>query len=85
MIEVLTALRALAVLAIFLHHVAYFSGFATIAVSLFFTLSGFVLAYKYNKTFSTLNKQELAHFFRLRLAKIYPLHIVTFLISIQLF
>jgi peptidoglycan/LPS O-acetylase OafA/YrhL len=84
MIEILTALRSFALFAIFIHHVEYFSGFAAIAVTFFFVLSGFVLTYTYNEKFVELKADKLKEFYLFRLARIFPLHILTFFASVPI-
>ncbi|MER6049809.1 acyltransferase [Streptomyces sp. NPDC001793] len=86
----LTGLRWFAALAVFACHIAQQQFFAdqqvgtallhittlgSIAVSVFFLLSGFVLAW------SARDKDSVTTFWRRRFAKIYPLHLVTFLIA----
>ncbi|MFJ1751252.1 acyltransferase family protein [Streptomyces sp. NPDC088116] len=86
----LTGLRWFAAFAVFVCHIVQRGLFAdqgvasalarltpmgSIAVSLFFTLSGFVLTWSVREGGSTRN------FWRRRFAKIYPLHFVTFLIA----
>jgi peptidoglycan/LPS O-acetylase OafA/YrhL len=47
-----------------------------LAVDFFFVLSGFVIALNYLAGFRTVTGANVAHFLRLRFARIYPLHIV---------
>lgn len=47
------------------------------AVPAFFMLSGFVLAYNYGDRFRELRRAEFVRFLCLRLARIYPVHLVT--------
>lgn len=47
------------------------------AVPAFFMLSGFVLAYNYGDRFRTLRRPEVVRFLFLRLARVYPVHVVT--------
>jgi peptidoglycan/LPS O-acetylase OafA/YrhL len=54
-----------------------------IGVSFFFILSGFVLAYNYQSE-KLSNKEQIYKYYLARLARIFPLHILTFLISIPL-
>lgn len=79
----LTGLRGIAALVVFLYHLRnmqYFGGgtqtalsvvfgAGASAVSLFFILSGFVLAFSYRP-------QRVREFYRRRFARIYPLHLV---------
>jgi peptidoglycan/LPS O-acetylase OafA/YrhL len=93
MIKPLTSLRFVFALMVFLSHLQFvqdktFAGLymnyfreGRLGVSFFFILSGFVLALTYKKKIvtGTFSKKE---FWMARLARIYPLHIVTFLIAI---
>ena len=47
-----------------------------LAVDLFFVLSGFIIALNYRKVFRVDGMRAYGHFLLLRLARIYPLHIV---------
>lgn len=49
------------------------------AVPAFFMLSGFVLSYNYAARFAVLRRREVARFLVLRLARVYPVHLVTLL------
>jgi peptidoglycan/LPS O-acetylase OafA/YrhL len=49
------------------------------AVPAFFMLSGFVLAYNYADRFASLSLSAVARFLCLRLARIYPVHLVSLL------
>ncbi|MFF7654690.1 acyltransferase family protein [Streptomyces sp. NPDC007983] len=86
----LTALRWFPALAVFACHIVQRGFFAdrrvgaalmrittlgSIAVSVFFVLSGFIL------TWSARDGDSVATFWRRRFAKIYPLHFVTFIMS----
>ena len=50
-----------------------------LAVPAFFVLSGFVLAYNYTESFRTLTLRGVGRFLGLRLARVYPVHLVTLL------
>lgn len=88
----LTGLRFLAALAVFVAHIPgqwpeYDFGKAPIGaagVSFFFVLSGFILAYVYVPRLeaSTSNKFPLKEFYLRRVARIWPLHLVTLLIAL---
>lgn len=56
----------------------------SVTVPGFFMLSGFVLAYNYSDRFLTLNRQEVSRFLWLRLARIYPVHLVTLLVVVAM-
>lgn len=86
----LTGLRFVAICAVFASHAALFSGMRTghsysalyplgaLGVSLFFILSGFVL------TYSARDEDTARAFWRRRLVKIYPSHVVAWL-AVMLF
>jgi peptidoglycan/LPS O-acetylase OafA/YrhL len=50
------------------------------AVPAFFMLSGFVLAYNYADQFRHLRRDQVIRFLCLRLARVYPVHLVTLLV-----
>ncbi|WP_213523709.1 acyltransferase [Nonlabens sp.] len=54
-----------------------------IGVSFFFILSGFILTHAYHSKINTSNPEN-KKFFIARIARIYPLHFVTFLIAVPL-
>jgi peptidoglycan/LPS O-acetylase OafA/YrhL len=84
-IESLTGVRIVAAVAVFLSHVSnpvFVPGAAFVfmqsgynGVTLFFTLSGFVLAWTYLDRMSTLTVGNLRSYFVARLARIYPLYL----------
>jgi peptidoglycan/LPS O-acetylase OafA/YrhL len=97
MIRPLTSFRFVAALLIFLHHCGFLMGypsFRTIiewylrigrfGVAFFFILSGFILTYNYHKIFDTLNRNNFAWFYLNRIARIYPLHLLTFIVAVPL-
>ena len=98
MIKPLTSLRFFFALMVFSHHIGFvldgesdslkwlytnvfFEGF--IGVNFFFILSGFVLAYNYQDKFVG-NSISKRNFFIARIARIYPLHLLTLLLAIPL-
>lgn len=98
----LTGLRGIAAMGIVLHHYTAYLFPATGAyiqqyspfllknylwVDFFFTLSGFVLMHVYQQTFTNhIKPKDYFTFLKARLARIYPLHIITlaFLVCLEL-
>lgn len=80
----LTSFRFIAALMVFLFHVGFFTKYQTgyLGVSFFFILSGFILAYNYYNKLINLSATEIKKFFIARIAKVYPVHFITFLIAI---
>ena len=93
----LTSLRFLAALAVFFSHLGYLrnldsykwicsrvfvEGYA--GVTFFFVLSGFILTYNYHHVLTDLRLREIKSFYVARFARIYPLYLLTFLISLPL-
>lgn len=88
-IDALTGLRWFAALAVVLDHnvpggytpraVTQFFASGSMGVTVFFVLSGFVLAYNYDGRGSLLSLSALRSFYVNRIARIYPLYIATFL------
>ncbi|KAA9007348.1 acyltransferase [Paenibacillus spiritus] len=89
MLKPLTSFRFIAALMVFLFHtgVAFFvnAGFGHAGVQFFFILSGFILTYNYSNKFRTLEKEYVKKFYKARFAKIYPMHLLTFFLSLPLF
>lgn len=89
-IRALTGLRGYAALMVCLHHLNYrltgnwfyyLAGKGDWGVIVFFVLSGFILAYVYRGWFANgCSGVEYFRFMRLRLARIYPLHLLTLLL-----
>jgi peptidoglycan/LPS O-acetylase OafA/YrhL len=95
MIHPLTSFRFIAAFLVFLVHINFLKGHPTLSalyvryfdigrfgVAFFFVLSGFILAYHYHKIFDTLNRNNLYQFYLNRFARIYPLHLITFILAI---
>lgn len=82
----LTSFRFIAALMVFFWHVGLFSQYQLgyMGVSFFFVLSGFILSYNYHSKFSTLSKEDIKKFYIARFAKIYPVHLLTLVLSIPL-
>ena len=98
MIKPLTSLRFIFAFMIFLFHLFFWRdsevkmlnwiynnilSVGYIGVSFFFILSGFILAYNYQEKILT-NKISKKDFYIARFARIYPLHLLTFIIAIPL-
>lgn len=93
-IKSLTGLRGFSALWVCLHHYNYghyngdnlgpyynFSKQGSWGVIIFFVLSGFVMAYVYNEWFRNRpTKREYLNFIGLRIARVYPLHLLTLLL-----
>lgn len=91
MINTLTSLRLIFALMVFGAHCYIISDFFNIhffkegfvGVSFFFVLSGFIIAYNYQKKLSE-NTMTKRRFWVARIARIYPLHWLTLFIAIAL-
>jgi len=95
-IPALTSIRGLAALAVVFYHINltfggglfFFSLFkhGDLGVDLFFVLSGFIMAYVYHK--ENMSKKYFLFFYRKfiisRIARIYPLHLITLLFTLGL-
>ncbi|WP_309088669.1 acyltransferase [Domibacillus sp.] len=86
MLKSLTSFRFIAAFMVFLFHVNVLSNYqlGAAGVSFFFVLSGFIMAYTYHSKFVKLDKVTIKKYYFARFAKIYPVHILTFLISMPL-
>lgn len=85
MIRSLTGLRFVFALMIFMHHFSMgervvFPQGGVLAVCFFFILSGFVLAYSYQERLASREITPKSFYFG-RLSKLYPLHILCFLVA----
>ena len=94
----LTAMRGVAALLVAFFHLRYgvvgvpwfdayifsyrFGNRGYLWVDFFFILSGFILAYRYGETCRTLSWPSYGHFLWQRVARIWPLHLVTLGIAI---
>lgn len=81
MIKSLQGLRALAMLGIFMFHAGLLIK-GTFPVTFFFMLSGFVLYYSYSKKINEFKLRENIYWIKNRMKKLYPIHIITFIMSI---
>lgn len=93
-IDNLTGLRAFAAMLVVIHHFAYNEGVRPLGivklvdhwvwgVDIFFVLSGFILAYNYLPSRRTVfDWAAFRYFIVRRFARVYPLHLVTFLVFV---
>lgn len=80
----LYALRFIAIVAIYIHHLNYPYALGGIGVLFFFMLSGFTMAYSMNNKNFEFNKKNLLLFYKQKIIKLYPMYIVTLFLSIPL-
>ncbi|HDR9292504.1 TPA: acyltransferase [Burkholderia multivorans] len=80
----MTSLRFFAAAAVVFAHFGYVFHTGGIGVAFFFMLSGFVLSLNYGNTFLSFSVKDFSILYLMRLARIYPLHIVTMLMSLPL-
>lgn len=92
-IKPLTSIRFFAAFFVMSSHLGYFKntdlsfifiGEGYIGVTLFFILSGFILAFSYQDRLNE-NKTSIHKFYFARIARIYPIHIITFITAVYLF
>tara|TARA_A100001015_G_scaffold21502_1_gene24408 strand:- start:2271 stop:3401 length:1131 start_codon:yes stop_codon:yes gene_type:complete len=89
----LTSMRFLAALFVLLSHLSFLKDNSSyslffvedgfIGVTFFFILSGFILAYSYSEKFIR-DEVSKRKYFIARIARIYPLHLLTFIIALPL-
>jgi peptidoglycan/LPS O-acetylase OafA/YrhL len=84
MLNTLTSFRFIAALLVYCFHAGlgytYQTGF--LGVSFFFILSGFILAYNYSTRLINKDFSQIKKFYIARIAKIFPIHVLTFLLAI---
>lgn len=89
MIKSLTSLRFVFAFMVFMHHNVIFADFLLLkhlfsegyaGVSFFFMLSGFILSCSYRERLLC-GKTGVLQFYKARIARIYPLHLLTFIIA----
>ncbi|ERI94323.1 acyltransferase [Clostridiales bacterium oral taxon 876 str. F0540] len=98
MIKPLTSLRFFAIFLVFLSHLGFIRAVPAyryifdnifdegyLGVTFFFMLSGFVISYNYLRKFKIINSKYNKNFILKRIAHIYPLHFITFFISLPLY
>ena len=83
-IDSLQALRALAFLAVFLVHVDHRSELTCLSIPTFFALSGFLLAFRYREENLPVSPRACFSFARRHIARLYPLHLITMVLSLAL-
>ncbi|EOI2314852.1 acyltransferase family protein [Proteus mirabilis] len=92
-IKPLTSIRFFAAFFVMSSHLGYFNNTdlsfiftneGYIGVTLFFILSGFILAFSYQDRLNE-KKTSVHKFYFARIARIYPIHIITFILAIYLF
>ncbi|WP_041064256.1 acyltransferase family protein [Cohnella kolymensis] len=59
--------------------------FGYVGVSFFFVLSGFILFYNYHSQFTAFKMPSIKRFYIARIAKIYPVHLLTLVLAIPYF
>jgi peptidoglycan/LPS O-acetylase OafA/YrhL len=84
MLGALTAFRFLAAFGVVLHHLRYGTYIGGVAVTFFFVLSGFILTYTYAAGFTSLGGRTLPEYGMARIARIFPVHLATFILSLPL-
>lgn len=82
MIHTLTSFRFIASFLIVLLHMNMYHTYGGLSVTFFFVLSGFILTYNYKEQFKQIRKKELVSFYVSRFSRIYPVHILTFILIV---
>ena len=75
----LQALRAWAFLGVFFEHAKFFIAWPTLGVSIFFVMSGFLMAARYENVDLAASPKDCFLFSWKKILKLYPLHILTML------
>jgi peptidoglycan/LPS O-acetylase OafA/YrhL len=83
-IKPLTSLRFFAAAGVIYGHFGYAYNTAGLGVSFFFMLSGFILTHSYYQNFNSFKFSKIKSLWISRAARIYPLHLITLLVSIPL-
>ena len=81
MIKSLQGLRTLSMIGIFLFHAGLLIN-GTFPVIFFFILSGFVLYWSYSSSVIEVNISKIISWVKNRMKKMYPIHVITFVMSI---
>ena len=81
MIKSLQGLRSIAMLAIFFFHAGFIPN-GIFPVTFFFILSGFVVYYNYNNRLNDITMKESVLWGIKKIKNMYPIHIITFVMSI---
>lgn len=86
-LDALTSWRFIAALAVFIYHANVVMPqfhphvLGTVGVSFFFVLSGFILTYVYLYKLKKFNVKNTLKFYIARIAKLYPVHLMTFFMA----
>lgn len=91
MLNVLTSFRFIAALLVFIWHTHIFAGaldvyqLGYVGVGFFYLLSGYILTYVYFSKLQHFNIGAIKKFYFARIAKLFPVHILTFIIAVPLY